>query len=158
MKLYQIDPEIERLLAFEVDENGELPEEVFEKIIALNQLKESKIDNLVSYVKSLVAEAEAIRYEREELDKRIKQKKKKVERLKEFLSQFLNFEKFENARHKISFRKSEGVEIISLEDIPLTYFKAQDPVLDKVAIKDALKKGSFVEGAILYEKQNIQIK
>lgn len=158
MKLYEIKPEIEAILLNCVDENGELTEDAFYRLIELEQLKEEKIDSLLSYIKGLTFEAEAISLEKEQLEKRIKQKKNHVNRLKEFLSQYLEFSKFENSRHKVSFRKSETVEITSLEDVPLEYFKLQEPVINKIAIKEALKRGEKVEGAYLYEKQNIQIK
>lgn len=158
MKIYDIQREIEEILTYCVDENGELTEEAFSRILELNQLEEIKIDNLISFYKSKIARAEALNQERKTLEKREKVELNTAERLKIFLTSCLNGRKFENERHKVTYRKSESVEIMSEEDIPLEFLEAQAPKINKMKIKEALKKGESVVGAFLLEKSNLQIK
>lgn len=68
--------------------------------------------------------------------------------------------KIELPHYKLSFRKSESVEVIDQDAIPDQYMRikpAPAPEPDKVAIKAALKIGP-VPGVVLVEKQNLQIK
>ena len=46
-------------------------------------------------------------------------------------------------------KKPQGVVITDETIIPLDYWKRRDPVLDKMALKDALKNGQAVPGASL---------
>lgn len=75
-----------------------------------------------------------------------------------------NKEKFESSRNKLTFRKSESVEINEEAFLPwaaqehdelLTY---KPPVPNKAAIKELLKTGETVEGAAIVVRQNLQIK
>ena len=68
-----------------------------------------------------------------------------------------SIEKVESPALKLSFRKSESVEISENLD---QRFMIEKITLqpDKVAIKEAIKKGEQVEGAVLVINQNLQIK
>jgi hypothetical protein len=153
MTIYDIDKAI---LAC-VDEDGEIINiKAFE---ALQITRFDKIDGITSWHKQLIAEAEAIKTERASLYERQKQKENQAERLKGFLSETLHGEKFESARNKISWRKSEPVIIMDDSLIPREYMREKithEP--DKIAIKDAIKSGGEVPGAEIKERLNIQIK
>jgi hypothetical protein len=43
----------------------------------------------------------------------------------------------------------QGLTIVDEAKVPAKFWKAQDPVLDKKALKDALKAGDVVDGAQL---------
>ena len=117
-------------------------------------------------LKNIEAEVKAIKEEEANLATRRKTKEKAYERLKEYLSttlQSLSIDKVETARNKITFRKSESVEIDDTfiewaqenrEDL----LKYSAPTADKTEIKKILKGGAELQGAQLISKQNIQIK
>ena len=127
---------------------------------------EYKADNLACVLKTLEAEAAAIKAEEKNLAERRKQKENASERIKSYLSdilQKLDINKLETARNKITFRKSESVIVNDgfiawareNRDDLLTF---SEPTVNKTAIKKALKDGAEIEGAYIESKQNIQIK
>ncbi len=61
---------------------------------------------------------------------------------------------------KLSFRKSEAVEIDNEDSVPrhLAIHKPESWVPNKVAIKEAIKAGEQVPGARIAERHNLQIK
>jgi hypothetical protein len=153
MTIYEID---QAILAC-IDEDGEIIDiDAFE---TLQIEKDIKIDNIACWYKQILAEAAGIKAERGILHEREKQKENQAERLKNFLSQILDGQKFETARNKISWRKSESIGILDEKDIPSVYLRqkiAYEP--DKAAIKEAISGGAEVPGAELVSRNNIQIK
>jgi hypothetical protein len=73
--------------------------------------------------------------------------------------QLYQINRLETPPLKISFRKSESVEIDDESAISFAYLKEKITyTIDKTAIKEAIKKGEVVAGARLQVNQNIQIK
>lgn len=160
MKLYEINYEIENLLNM-VDENGEMPDGVFEAISQLSMFENEKVDNIGCYVKSLLSEAQAIKDEKDKLYQRQKTKENQADRLKAFLNNYMvqnGKTKFETPRCVISFRKSTAVNITNEDLIPKEFKEAQPDKILKSEIKEALKEGKSIPGAELSENQNLQIK
>lgn len=128
-----------------------------------NQLeieRNDKLESVALYIKSLDAEASAIRAEEKALAERRSIKEKKVERLRSYLSYSMECfgdRKLETPRVAIGFRKSQVVEIEDEALIPQPWVKYK-PSIDKAGIKKALKAGEYVHGAQLVERQNLQIK
>jgi alanine dehydrogenase len=87
---------------------------------------------------------------------------KTIERLETTVSnamQLYQINRLETPTLKISFRKSESVEIDNEAEIPAQFLKEKTTyTIDKTAIKEAIKKGEVVIGARLQINQNIQIK
>lgn len=168
--LYEIDRRIEeildRLYSQVDDSTGEVPESISEAILveldALNEERAEKLDNIGAYIKSLTAEASAIKAEIDSLKDRLDKKQKKIESLSKYVKFNLilhNEKKFETARVAFSFRKSEKVAISDESILPKKYLKKEVTYKpDKTAIKEALKNGQKVRGAVLEENQNLQIK
>lgn len=165
MKLYEIAKDY--LSFMEAVENGEIPEEaIADTLEAIEGEIEIKADNIACILKSLEAEATALKAEETKLAERRKAKERTYDRLKTYLAdtlQAIGLYKMESARNKISFRKSETVEVADgfiewaqeNRDDLLTYAQ---PKANLTAIKKLLKDGEEVAGAQLITKQNIQIK
>lgn len=167
MKLYEIAADYENLL--EMIEEGEIPEEaVIDTLESIEAIFEEKADNIACGIKNLLAEIEAIKKEKANLDSRIKAKTRTVEKMKAYLSEQLlrvGCSKMETARNKLSFRRSEKVMVDDVDafiewaatehDDLLTY---PAPEINKTAIKKALVNGEAIAGAYITENQNIQIK
>jgi len=161
MNLYEITSEYLNILNnLEVDEDGCIVN--IEEFESIRDSFDSKTENLALFVKSLVSDAEAIKKEEETLYARRKAKENLAERLKLYMTDSFNrLEKtnFETPKCKVSFRKSESVNVIDMDLLPESFKKVKttiDP--DKTAIKNAIKSGSDIPGAVLETKQNIQIK
>ena len=166
MTLYEIDAAMEEAINKMLDsvdeETGEVNEEDAKALADLQAAKEEKLDNLGAYIKNLEAEADAIDAEIDRLEQRLGQKKRKIQRLKDYVTDNMiatGMDKFESSRVRFSFRKSEQVSIEDERNIPKEYMVetvTQKP--DKKALKDALKSGIEFDGVHLITKQNLQIK
>lgn len=119
--------------------------------------KDEKIENIALWIKNLNADAEAYKREKDSFAQKERVAKNKIDSLKSYLTFALAGEKFNSERVSISYRKSESVELAHEFDDP-RFLIPQEPKIDKMAIKKALKDGEEIKGAILLEKQNIQIK
>ena len=157
MKLYEIQDEIRQLLE-QVDEDGVLSDEAYKKFLELKVTEDIKIENTALYYKNVLSDAKAIKNEEETLYARRQALENHADRLKDYLAMSLNGQKFESAKVKISYRKSEGVLIDDEDLIPLDYREPQPDKIKKAEIKKAIKAGKLVNGAKIEERQNIQIK
>ena len=166
MTLYEINQQIEQLLIrmfSEVDEEtGEVSEDVMTEMAELNIAREEKLDNIGAYIKNLEAECKALKEEEDALKERRTAKEKKLDRLKNMVTQDLlahGETSKESTRVKFSFRKSESVSIEDERMIPFEFGETKTVFTpDRTAIKKAIKDGIDVPGAVLVTKQNIQIK
>lgn len=163
MKLFDIDERLAACVKLDesrvVDtESGEIID--LEAIAALEMERDNKIENLGCWYKNLLADAEALKAQKNAFAEREKAAKAKAESLRGFLGRYLNGKKFETAKVAMSFRKSEAVEFDAkcIGDVPEEFLKFKDPELDKVAVKKAIKAGETVPGCELVQRQNLQIK
>lgn len=154
MNIYEIDSEI--LTCFD-EETGEIID--IEKLESLTIERDRKIDGITSWYKQLTAEALAIKAERESLYTRQVSKEKQADSLKKYLSDILNGQKFETPRHKLSWRKSTGVNITNADLIPSQFYEiVEEKKINKSDIKKAISIGIEVDGAEIYTNNNLQIK
>ena len=163
MKLFDIDEKLAACVKLDesrvVDtESGEIID--LEAIAALEMELDKKIENLGCWYKNLLADAEALKAQKNAFAEREKAAKAKAESLRGFLGRYLNGKKFETAKVAMSFRKSEAVEFDAkcIGDVPEEFLKFKDPELDKVAVKKAIKAGETIPGCELVARQNLQIK
>ena len=178
MTLYEINDQLAILEEYSVDpETGELLDEdqfntKFDEIqMALND----KIESSICFVKNLNAEVEAFKTEEKNLAQRRKVKENLAERIKNRIDTYiktqytdeegnvdtvgLNKYKMETPKMKLSYRKSESVNITDIDSIPKEYIKTKTEVsADKTNIKKAIKAGRHINGAELVTNINMQVK
>lgn len=166
MKLYELSNEYQTLMNL-VDED--IPADVISDTLeAISAEIEVKADNIACMLKNLDADISAIKAEEERLAERRRKKQASYEWFKQYLSTELRkaeVSEIETARNRISFRKSESVDITDEgafiewaeenRDDLLTF---SPPKINKNAVKAAIKDGANIAGAQMVEKQNIQIK
>ena len=154
MKLFEINDAIADLIDFETGEI--LDVEAFDN---LKLERQDKLTNIALLYKNMTSDAKQLKELEKEYSDRRKRCEKTAEWCKETLARELAGEKFEdeNKRFKISWRKSEKVEITNEDVIPAEFVK-QTISFDKLAMKDAMKNGNVIEGVQLVETQSIQIK
>lgn len=154
MTLYEIEEAILNC----IDEDGEVVD--IEMLEALEMERDKKISNIACWIKDLKAEAEAIKAEKQNLDKRQKAAENKAESLKGFLTRYLDGAKYKDSKVSISYRKSVSTEIA--EDLDLNTLpddcKNITVSASKTAIKEHLMAGEEIEGCTLVEKNSIQIR
>jgi len=161
MKLYEINAELERILESASEymdpETGEIPENFGAEIDSLSMQREEKALSIATYIKSIVAEENAVHEEEKKLQKRRKVLLNKIASLKGYLSNMLyNNEKMADSKTKISWRKSVSVEILSEENIPDVYCTYTRKISVQ-EIKKGLSSGKEIPGAKLTTKNNLQV-
>lgn len=162
LSLYVIQQEYISLAESIIDNDGLLSEEM-EAALQINKDQlESKSQCYGFIVRQLEGECDMIDNEIKRLEAMKKSRGKTVDRLKESVSkamQLYEIEKIETPTLKISFRKSESIEIEEeslIDEKYMTVKTTKTP--DKKAIKEAIKAGEIVLGVTLKENQNIQFK
>ena len=128
MKLYEIDNAIMDCVDMETGEIIDI-----ERLSSLQMERDQKIEGIGCWIKNLLSDAKALKEEKDNLAARQKVAENKAASFKEFLSKYLDGEKFKTAKYT-------------------------DPTPDKVGLKAALKAGKEFPGISLKTSQNIQIK
>ena len=152
MNLYEINHEI---LACVDEESGEIFDT--QKFDQLNMELTDKLEGLGCFIKNLEAEAAACEREKKAFEARQKAAENKATSLKRYLADFLRGCPFETLRVKISFRKSESLEVSESAIVPEEFLRYKVEV-NKTDLKKAVKGGLVLDGVQLVQKQNIQIK
>lgn len=161
MKLYEICNE---LANFELvcDEDGVILNG--DELDKLQLAKADKVKNIGLLVKNLNADLTALTEEKkvmsQRFDSRIKAIERDIEFYKEYLTKYLEGEKFESDDKSvvISYRPSTKTIVDDITKVSAEYLKAQEPKADLTAIKKAINDGVKVDGCHLEESTNIQIK
>jgi hypothetical protein len=123
-----------------------------------------KAQNVALVVLSLEAQEAAVK----EREAALKTWRETLARRRESLLQYLSdnlaaagIERVEGPDVRLSWRKSEAVEVEDLTRVPARYMIAPPPPEskpDKAAIKAAIKRGEEVPGARIEVRRNLQIK
>ena len=157
--LYMIGEEQKELLAEIENNEGEITTDL---ALKMNLLAENIEEKAVAYgfvIKQFEGEESLIDAEIKRLQELKKAKAKTKEYLKERISAALiefGIEKVETPLLKLSFRKSEAVEIVDEALLAPKYFNYK-PTIDKTTIKADLKEGE-VAGARMVSNLNLQVK
>ena len=120
---------------------------------------ENKVENYVKVIKNLDADMEARKNEIERLRKLNDADNSKKERMKEAVKESMELtghDRVDTPLCKVSFRKSEAVEVDDLL-LPEAY-KVATYKPDKKRLKEDLKNGLEILGAELVERKNLSIR
>ena len=159
--LFQISKEAQELASALIE--GELSEEL-ELALCINQNElQSKSINYGFAIKSIEADIDTIDAEIKRLQGLKTSRINAIDRMKATVLEALTIygiEKVESPTLNLSVRLNpESVELINEYQIPDTFKKEKTTVsIDKVAIKNAIKSGEEVPGAILKRTTSLQIK
>ena len=161
--IYEIDREIERILADSVDpETGEVTIDT-DALDALQMARDEKVENLALYEKNMNALIKSMKEEEANLAKRRKAMENKRERLNNYLTSVLNGAKFTTARVAVTFRRSSSTDIApgfvewaKTQRPDLLRYK--EPEADKTAVGKALADGADIPFASIKESVSLSIK
>jgi len=148
-------------LAEQLSEGELTPELEQALIINETELKEKAV-NYAYVIKQLGHEVNAVADEIKRLTELKKRNEKAIERMETAISnamQLYGIDKVDSSFIKLSFRKSESVEVINEAQLTEQFTTTKTTVTpNKTAIKEAIKNGEVVEGAVLVTNFNLQIK
>lgn len=154
--LFELNEQIKNF-KWEIDEEtGEiLNEKDLDEIeLAFND----KVEQLALWILEMETDVDAYEKYEKKFAGQKKSTKKKIDSVKSYMASVLNGAKFKTDRVNITYRKGESVQIDDGAEIPMEYLVAQEPKVDKVALKKAIKGGQTFDGITIVEKQNIQVK
>lgn len=158
--LYHITSELEAINEELMSAGGEVTPELENKLAITQAELSQKATNYGLVILNNEADITAIETE----IKRLQALKTPLEtankKLKEAISNAMTtygIEKVESATLKLSFRKSESVEVYDEALLGQKFFSYK-PTIDKTEIKKAIKDGEEVPGARIVTNQNLQIK
>ena len=160
--IYKIETEYRELVSVLVENGGELTPEI-EQALQINQKDLYRKSESYAYaIKELDGEIDIIKSEIERLQALISKREKSICRMKETVlkaMELYEIDKIETPMIKISVRESEAVEIINENQIELIYkVEKVTTTISKSAIKEAIKSGISVDGAIIKKNKSLQIK
>ena len=160
MNLYEITREAQELAS--LLETEELTPELEEMLVINQEQLQAKAGNYAKVIANIQSDADAIDQEIKRLKAMKDSKDRAISRLKEALRQAMlvsAIDKIESPLFKLSLRRSEAVEVDVVEALPNEFVNVKNVVTaDKIAIKEAIKRGENVFGARLIENFNLQIK
>ena len=159
MKLYELAENYNELLAL-LDNEEATTEELADTLDGINDAIEVKVDNICRVRKYLEGKVEVYKAEAKRLTALAKQAENNADSMKNYLDEQLkrmNIKKMDTELFKLSYRKSDSVNVMDLDAVPEEY-KRITIALDKTAIKKAIKDGKTVNGAELVVNQNLQIR
>lgn len=159
--LYEID---QAILTLVDPETGEIVDgDAFDQ---LQMERESKLENIACWIKNLTAEGAALRAEEVALADRRKAVERKVERLKKYLREALDGEKFQTTKCAVFFRKTSKVEVTDARSVAewcednglgdLVAYVA--PSVSKTDLSKLLKSGMEIPGAEIVEGVSMVVK
>ena len=160
--LYQINEDFLELIEQLEENEGELTPELEQSLeIAANEFEE-KSENYIKAIKNIDNDVLIIKNEIARLNELKKRKEKTSNRLKDFLQYSMRLRgvrKIDTGLFMVSLRKSKYVEIIQPEELPEDFLVKKITVApDKKKLKEVLSKGGEIPGAVLKERENLQIK
>lgn len=176
--LYKIDYQLRVLEDYMCDpDTGEiLSEEEFNaKFDEIQMALNEKIENSMCFYKNLQADIEAFKTEEKNIAQRRKVKENLAERIKNRIDNYirmkytdgngnvdtngLNKFKMETPRIKLSYRKSDTVDVYDIDSLPKEYVTENiDKSADKTALKKDIKRGKEINGARIVTNLNMQVK
>jgi len=160
MNLYTLTTEAKMIAS--LLETEELTSEL-EAMLVINQqeLSEKSI-NYAKVIRNLEADSDAIDNEIKRLKAMKEAKDRAIDRMKEAVREAMlasGIDTIDSSLFKLSLRRSESVEVVNIDQLPENLIVVKKTVsADKVKIKEAIKNGIPVEGAVLLENFNLSIK
>jgi seryl-tRNA synthetase len=160
MNLYEITKEY--LEIKQILETEELTPELDQALMLNQNQLQSKGGGYAKMMANWQSNVDGATAEMKRIKDYIEQEQKKIDRLKNAMLQSMlitGIEKLECEFWRFSVRRSEAVEVDIIEALPAEFINIKNVVTaDKVAIKEAIKRGENITGARIIENFNLQIK
>lgn len=160
--LYEITYEYQNLM-YLLEEN-ELPEEeVIAQLEEMNQEFDNKASNIVGLFLNMEADCRSIKEAELKMKKRRESLERNAMRLREYLLQnmiMLEIPEVKSSQFLVKIKNCpHRVELVSESLIPDDYKETVESIkIDKNSIKDAMKNGILIPGALLKQSQRLDIR
>ena len=162
MNLFNIQQEYLRIASELCSNDGELTPELSEELVINQEQLQEKAINYAYVIKQFGHENNAVSEEIKRLQDIKKRNDKAIDRMENAISnamQLYGIDKVDSSFIKLSFRKSESIEIVNEAQLTAEFVNTKQVTTpDKIAIKTAIKEGREVAGAVLVNNLSLQIK
>ena len=162
MNIFKIQSEYQQIVNELIDNGGNLTPELELAMQITKDNFHSKSENYAFITRQFNAEINIINEEVKRLEQSRKVREKAINRLKANIEMAMNtfeVDKIETPLIKISFRKSESVEVEDINTLPALYKVVKvSETADKLKIKDAIKSGILIDGCSIKVNKNLNIK
>lgn len=161
MKMYEIAQEVEKI-DFLLENEQITDMQALELMENIEKILNEKSSGIIGYIKNKESNIDSLDNEIKRLQELKRIEKNKIDNFKKYILNGMiksKYEKIESTLGKISIRKSESVEIIDSMKLENQYLREKisyEP--DKIKIKDDIKNGCIVEGAVIKTNYSLQIK
>ena len=162
MRLYEITQDIAELE--ELINNEELTEdEVIEVKTMIESVLNEKAEQIAYVIKNKESDIKAIKEEEKRLKEKRKSVEKSAERLKAYVLEnllMLDKKKIKTSVGDIAIRKSQAVEVSTDVNVLDDRFKRVKTTVeaDKTALKEAIKSGEVVDGVEIIENYSLNVR
>ena len=164
MTLYELTEQLQKLYEIAEDPDTD-PEIIADTMEAVEGDFETKADGYAMVIKQLNADAKAVKEEIDRLTARKKALENSAERITNNLQAAMiaaSKPKFKTTLFSFGIQKNPASVVMDTTDvfkIPQAFITIPDPVINKSAIKDALKAGENLEGiAHLEQGEKLRIR
>ena len=158
MLLYELD-EIEIKILEQLESEDGIDEEIYEQ---LKSAEEEKIVKCAKIFRQMQSDAKACKDEINRLELRKARLENNAQKLREIMLEGIKrtgLTKIHNSHFDISIKKNPpSLRIHDEVNIPKEFYKQSAPVLDKQALREAIKNGAKITGAELIQTERIDIK
>lgn len=171
MKLYELTADFAELFdEFENLEDEDSQQAWFDTLDGIEQEFEVKAESIAVYIKELNAESEALKQEEDRLKARRKANDSRINSLETYLKNCMNQigrTKINAIKASISIRNNaESAQFDNEKDFIKMcmknglddYLRFKEPEINRTAVKEALKAGTKLPGALLGRTQSLIIK
>jgi hypothetical protein len=160
MNLYTLTTEAQMIAS--LLETEELTPELESMLIINQQELSDKSMNYAKVIRNKEADSDAIDNEIKRLKAMKDANDRVIDRMKDAVRNAMlasGIDKIESSLFKLSLRRSEAVEVVNIDQLPESLTVVKKTVsADKLKIKEQIKNGVLVEGAVIVENFSLQIK
>lgn len=161
MKLYELTEKY-AVLAQMISDDETQTEALGDTLQALNDAIEVKAENIAKLIKTIDAEAEAMRNEEKRIADRRRAIETKRDGLKRYLEEQLSIAGMDKVKTPIFTvalqNNPPAVQILDEFLIPQIFFTTPAPALNKALLSERLKAGEEIPGAILTSGKSLRIR
>lgn len=161
MKLYELTEKY-AVLAQMISDDETQTEALGDTLQALNDAIEVKAENIAKLIKTIDAEAEAMRNEEKRITDRRRAIETKRDGLKRYLEEQLTIAGMDKVKTPIFTvalqNNPPAVQILDEFLIPQIFFTTPAPALNKALLSERLKAGEEIPGAILTSGKSLRIR
>lgn len=158
MLLYELS-EIEAQILEQLESEDGIDVRLYEQ---LKLDEEEKIVSIARVYRQILSDAQICKEEEKRLAERKKKLENRASRLKEIMFEGMKIagaNKIRRPEFDISIKKNPpSLQISEGANIPKNFYLEVDPVLDKTALKTAVKNGLEIQGVSVIQTERVEIK